>query len=177
LAQAPSELVLIDQHAAHERVLYEEFKRKLKTSEIEVQQLLFPVTLEFSYRESGLLGEHLEFLNRYGLELEYFGGSTYLLKAVPTLLTKANYQRLLVDIIDQLADPEKTPNPEKKIDQVLTLMACHAAIRANDPLTLDQMTALLHQLDQVELPYTCPHGRPTTIKMSLYELEKKFRRA
>lgn len=176
LAQAPDELILIDQHAAHERIVYEEFKTKLKTSEIEVQPLLFPISLEFSYRESNLLGECLEFLNSYGLELEYFGGSTYLLKAVPTLLAKADYQRLLADIVDQLADWEKTPGPEKKMDQLITLMACHAAIRANDPLTLEQMLALLQQLDRVELPYTCPHGRPTTIKMSLYELEKKFRR-
>lgn len=177
LAQTPDELILIDQHAAHERIVYEELKRKLKTSDMEVQPLLFPITLELSYRESNLLAEHLEFLNRYGLELEHFGGTTYLLKAVPALLTKVNYQRLLADLVDHLADPGKAPDPEKKMDQVITLMACHAAIRANDPLTLDQMAALLQQMDQVELPYTCPHGRPTTIRMSVSELEKKFRRA
>lgn len=176
LAQTSDELILIDQHAAHERVLYEEFKKKLKTSQIDVQPLLFPVTLEFSYRESHLLSEHMEILGKYGLELEPFGGSTYLLKAVPALLMKANYPNLLVDIVDQLADSEKTPDPEKKMDQILILMACHAAIRAHDPLTLDQMTALLRQMDQVEFPYTCPHGRPTTFRISVHELEKKFRR-
>ncbi len=176
LAQTSDELILIDQHAAHERVLYEEFKKKLKASKMDIQPLLFPVTLEFSYRESHLLSEHLEFLSKYGLELEPFGGSTYILKAVPALLMKANYPRLLADVVDQLADPERAPDPEKKMDQILTVMACHAAVRANDSLALDQITALLHQMDQVELPYTCPHGRPTTFKMSVYELEKKFRR-
>jgi DNA mismatch repair protein MutL len=176
LAQTPDELILIDQHAAHERVVYEELKRKLNTLKMEVQPLLFPITLELSYREGDLLMEHLEFLGRYGLELEHFGGSTYLLKAVPTLLTKVNYQKLMTDIVDQLAGSEKSPNPEKKMDQVITLIACHAAIRANDPLTQDQITALLQQMDQVELPYTCPHGRPTITRISLYELEKKFRR-
>ncbi|HWP48927.1 MAG TPA: DNA mismatch repair endonuclease MutL [Candidatus Limnocylindrales bacterium] len=176
LAQTSDELILIDQHAAHERVLYEEFKKKLKTSKIDIQPLLFPVTLEFSYRESHLLLEHLGFLSKYGLELEPFGGSTYILKAVPALLMKANYPKLLADVVDQLADPERAPDPEKKMDQILTVMACHAAVRANDPLNLDQITALLRQMDQVELPYTCPHGRPTTFKISVYELEKKFRR-
>ena len=175
LAQADEELFIVDQHAAHERVFYEKFKVQFQHNKIDIQQLLFPVSLELSHREYAILEEHLDFLRQYGLELEPFGGTTYLLKAVPALLAKADYKKLLYDIIDQLGE-SKTATIEHKLDEVLMLMACHAAIRAHQRLQDSQIIALLQQMDALELPYTCPHGRPTVIKISLYDLEKKFGR-
>ncbi len=176
LAQVGEELFIIDQHAAHERIFYERLKAQFHTTDMEIQQLLFPVSIELSHREQAVLEEHRDMLNRHGLELEPFGGTTYLLKAVPVLLAKADYQKLLYDIIDQLTETSKSESIEHKLDEVLILMACHAAIRAHHRLQEPQILALFQQMDAVELPYTCPHGRPTVLKVSLHDLEKKFGR-
>jgi DNA mismatch repair protein MutL len=176
LAQAGEELFIIDQHAAHERVFYEKLKKQFQERDIDIQQLLFPVSIELSHREQAVLEEHLNTLHDYGFELDPFGGTTYLLKAVPALLAKADYKKLLYDIIDQLGESQKAESIEHKLDEVFMVMACHAAIRAHQRLQDSQMIALLQQMDALDLPYTCPHGRPTVIKISLYDLEKKFGR-
>ncbi len=176
LAQAGEELFIIDQHAAHERVFYETLKKQFQARDIDIQQLLFPVSIELSHREQAVLEAHLSTLHEYGLDLEPFGGTTYLLKAVPALLAKADYKKLLYDIIDQLGESHGAENIEHKLDEVFMLMACHAAIRAHQRLQESHIIALLQQMDTLDLPYTCPHGRPTVIKISLYDLEKKFGR-
>ena len=175
LAQADEELFIIDQHAAHERIYYERYKAQFQEKDFEVQQLLFPVSLELSHREQAILEEHLDSLKEHGFELEPFGGTTYLLKAVPALLAKSDYKKLLYDIIDRF-ESDQNVTIEQKIDQVLMLMACHTAIRAHQRLQDSQIIALLKQMDELDLPYTCPHGRPTVIKISLDDLEKKFGR-
>jgi DNA mismatch repair protein MutL len=176
LAQAGDDLIFIDQHAAHERIFYEKLKVQFQHANLEIQQLLFPVAIELSPREQAVLEDHLDLLQHYGLELEPFGGATYLLKTVPALLAKADHKKLLYDILDQLTEIEKTAPVEHQFDQVLILMSCHAAIRAHQPLQPAQILALLQQLDAIEYPYTCPHGRPTVLKISLRDLEKKFGR-
>ena len=175
LAQADEELFIVDQHAAHERVYYEKYKAQFQNNDFEIQQLLFPVSLELSHREQAILEEHLESLQEHGFELEPFGGTTYLLKAVPALLAKSDYKKLLYDIIDRF-ESNKSVTIEQKIDQVLMLMACHTAIRAHQRLQDSQIIALFKQMDELALPYTCPHGRPTVIKISLGDLEKQFGR-
>ncbi|PID56742.1 DNA mismatch repair protein MutL [candidate division KSB3 bacterium] len=175
LAQTNEDLYIIDQHAAHERVYYEKYKAQFQTQDFEVQQLLFPVSLELSHREQAILEEHLDSLHEHGFDLEPFGGTTYLLKAVPALLAKSDYKKLLYDIIDRY-EAHKSSTIEQKIDQVLKVMACHTAIRAHQRLQDSQIIALLKQMDELALPYTCPHGRPTAIKISLGDLEKKFGR-
>lgn len=176
LAQDGDELVIVDQHAAHERICYDKLKRQLRETTPDIQPLLFPISIELSHREQAILDEHLEDLEQYGLEIEHFGGMTYLLKAVPALLINADYKKLVYDMIDQLTDTEKTTSVEQQFEKILTVMACHSAIRAHQPLHDVQITAMLRQLDAVELPYTCPHGRPTVITISLHDLEKKFGR-
>ena len=117
LVQAGDDLFIIDQHAAHERICYEKLKAQFQQTQIDIQQLLFPVALELSHREYAVLEEHLELFKQYGLELEPFGGMTYLLKAVPTLLAKADYKKLIYDIVDQLTEAGKTVTsalPEKE---------------------------------------------------------------
>jgi len=175
LAQDGEDLFIIDQHAAHERVFYEKFKAQFQQNALDVQPLLFPVSLELSHREQAILEEHLDALRQYGFEVEPFGGMTWLIKAVPALLAKADYKKLLYDMLDQLGDT-KTATIEQKFDGVLKLMACHGAIRAHHRLQDSQIFALLQQMDALELPYTCPHGRPTVIKITLQDLEKRFGR-
>jgi DNA mismatch repair protein MutL len=176
LLQDGDELCIIDQHAAHERIYYEKLKRQFSQSAIDIQQLLFPVSLELSHREQAALEEYLPQLNTYGLEIEHFGGTTYLLKAVPALLAKADHKKLLYDIVDRLIETDETTDLDQIFDAVLILMACHGAIRAHQPLQQSQILALLQQMDAAEYPYTCPHGRPTIIKLSERDLEKTFGR-
>jgi DNA mismatch repair protein MutL len=176
LIQAGEDLLIIDQHAAHERIFYEKLKGQFQNAHIEIQQLLFPVSIELSHREQAVLEEHLGLLKQYGLELEPFGGTTYLLKAVPTLLSKADHKKLLYDIVDQLTEIGKTAPVEQILDEILILMSCHGAIRAHQPLQQAQIVALLQQMDAIDYPYTCPHGRPTVVKIDLRDLEKKFGR-
>ena len=176
LAQAGDDLFILDQHAAHERVFYEKLRRQFASQTLEIQPLLFPVALELSHREQAALEAHLDNLRAYGLEVEPFGGTTYLLKAVPALLTKADYKKMVYDILDQLTDTEEAANMQQTLDDVLKVMACHAAIRAHHHLQDAQITALLQQMDDLDLPYSCPHGRPTVLKISLADLEKKFGR-
>ena len=176
LVQDGSELCIIDQHAAHERIYYERLKQQFSEAAIDIQQLLFPVSLELSHTEQAILEEHLAQLNAYGLEVEHFGGTTYLLKAVPALLAKADHKKLLYDIIDRLVEREKAADLAQIFDGVLILMACHAAIRAHQTLQQSQILALLQQMDAAEYPYTCPHGRPTLIKLTERDLEKIFGR-
>lgn len=176
LVQDGEDLCIIDQHAAHERIYYERLKQQFQQTEPDIQQLLFPVSIEVSPREQAALEEYLAQLNKYGLELEHFGGTTYLLKAVPALLAKTDHKKLLYDIIDRLVETEKATPFDQIFDEVLILMSCHAAIRAHQPLQQAQIFALLQQMDAAEYPYTCPHGRPTIIKINLHDLEKRFGR-
>ena len=175
LAQDGEQLFIIDQHAAHERVFYEKFKAQFQANALDVQPLLFPVSLELSPREQAILRDHVDELRRYGLELEPFGGATWLLKSVPALLAKTDFHKLLRDLFDQLGETN-TATVAQRFDDVLKLMACHGAIRAHHRLQDAQILALLHQLDALELPYTCPHGRPTVIAITLQDLEKRFGR-
>lgn len=176
LVQDGEELCIIDQHAAHERVYYERLKAQIQQGQLEVQALLFPVSLDVSPREQTALEEYRAALGQYGLEIEPFGGSTYLLKSVPALLAKADYKKLLFDLFDQLVDTEKTMPLDQIFDAILKLMACHAAIRAHQPLQQAQIFGLLQQMDTVEYPYTCPHGRPTIVKITAQDLAKTFER-
>lgn len=176
LVQDGENLCIIDQHAAHERIYYERLKQQFQQATLEIQQLLFPVSIELSPREQAALEEYLVQLNKYGLELEHFGGATYLLKAVPALLAKTDHKKLLYDIIDRLVETEKATTLDHIFDEILILMSCHAAIRAHQPLQHAQIFALLQQMDAAEYPYTCPHGRPTIIKINVRDLEKKFGR-
>jgi DNA mismatch repair protein MutL len=176
LVQGGDELFIIDQHAAHERIYYEQLKTQFQDQQLDIQRLLFPVSVELSHREQAVLEDHLDMLRQYGLELEHFGATTYLLKAVPALLARADYKKLLYDVIDQLAEAGETVTLEQQFNEVLILMACHAAIRAHQPLQPSQIRALLQQMDEAAMPYTCPHGRPTIIKIHVHDLEKKFSR-
>jgi DNA mismatch repair protein MutL len=169
-------LVLIDQHAAHERVVFESLKAAYKRSAIATQGLLVPETLELSHREAGILETLLEDLRGVGIEMESFGGKTYLIKSVPALLAGRPVKPLVMEIVEKAADIGLSSDMGRGVDECLAIMACHGAIRANQKLGEAQIKALLEQMDNVEQASRCPHGRPTVIHQSLRQVEKDFKR-
>ncbi|BCA80048.1 DNA mismatch repair endonuclease MutL [Desulfuromonas sp. AOP6] len=176
LCQEGDDLILIDQHAAHERIGFERLKSQLRQGKIERQALLFPDVLEFDFRQAALVQEHLDDLQRLGFEMEPFGGNSFVLKAVPQLLHKADPVALLRDVAGELAQIGQSDMLEEALDQVLILMACHTMVRANQKLSLPQMQALLNDMDTVDFKGHCPHGRPVMQRLSRGEIEKMFKR-
>ena len=176
LCESTAGLILIDQHAAHERILFEQLKRRSEASKAASQKLILPETMELGYREAQILSQLIPDLNQMGLELESFGGNTFVIKAVPAQLADRELKPLVIEIVEKMAEIGFAPGLEKALDECLILMACHGAIRANQELSDRQIKHLLGQLDQCENPSHCPHGRPIWIRWSLRSLEKSFKR-
>lgn len=169
-------MVLVDQHTAHERILFEKLEREFLKSKIERQQLLFPVTIELSHSESILLENHLEDIMKIGLEIECFGKNTFLIRSVPSILEGKDYSALLLEIVDILSQAEKRGSFEQVFTETFKVIACHGAIRAHQRLEFGEIKNLLLELEKTKLPYTCPHGRPISLVYSLRDIKKKFLR-
>ncbi len=171
-------LVLIDQHNSHERILYNEAQKALEKDGtiggVPTQQLLFPAHLELTPGQILAWQTHADQMEAMGFTIEPFGGQSILVQGIPASLKNWNEGRLLLDILDDLAWDDK-PSQENKVD-LLASYACHAAVRAGEPLTLPEMQNLVDQLFATDTPLSCPHGRPTLIQFTLDELEKKFGR-
>ncbi len=171
-------LVLIDQHNSHERILYNEAQKALEKDGsiggVPTQQLLFPAHLELTPGQILAWQTHADQMLAMGFTIEPFGGQSILVQGIPASLKNWNEGRLLLDILDDLAWDDK-PSQENKVD-LLASYACHAAVRAGEPLTLPEMQNLVDQLFATDTPLSCPHGRPTLIQFTLDELEKKFGR-
>lgn len=176
LAQDGDDLILIDQHAAHERIAFERLRTQFRQGSVERQTLLFPSVLELDFRAAALLNEHLEELVRLGFDLEPFGDKTFALKAVPRLLNEAEAERLVRDVAGEIAAVGKSALVEEALDEVFAVMACHSVVRANQTLGSAQISALLRELDQVDFKAHCPHGRPVMKRLSLAEVERMFKR-
>jgi DNA mismatch repair protein MutL len=173
IAEGPNGLYLIDQHAAHERILYDRISAQWAQKEVEVQGLLQPITIELSPREEETLRASKEFLSEFGFTIEPFGDRSYVIRAIPALMARANIIEIISALLDSLASKE-SPNPwEEKITQSL---ACHGAIRAGQQLSNEEMRELIKQLEQTKQPRACPHGRPTMIHLSSHQLEREFGR-
>ena len=176
LCESAEGLVLIDQHAAHERIIFEQLKNRSPASKKSAQKLLIPETIDLGYREAKILEGLIPDLNELGLEIEPFGGNTFVVKSVPALLENKEVKPLVMEIVEKIAQIGFTPGLEKAIDQCLILMACHGAIRANQKLSDEEIKGLLDQLDKCDQPSNCPHGRPTWISWSIKDFEKSFKR-
>jgi DNA mismatch repair protein MutL len=174
LCQVEDGLLLVDQHAAHERVLYETLKGRFEASGIESQGLLVPYRLEVPQRDTKRMLDHQEALARLGIEIEPFGGNTFLLRTVPAFLEKAEWGRFLQDLLPELEKGEKVGQPVS--EGALSVMACHGAVRAGQRLTREEMERLLEQLGDAVLPGHCPHGRPVVVRLRYHDLEKMFKR-
>ena len=175
VAQGSDGMYLIDQHAAHERILYEKYMEK-PDAFIASEQLLFPVTLDLTHREAQLLNDTIIVFTDLGFVIEHFGGESFILRGIPTGAGKDGGKEIFLDLLDYFSQNRYTISNKALREKFLITMACRNAIKANDKLGLPEMESLLAMLAQAEQPYTCPHGRPTMIHFSGYDLEKKFKR-
>jgi DNA mismatch repair protein MutL len=173
LAEGPDGLYMIDQHAAHERILFEKVLAQRAQKNVDIQGLLEPMTIDLSPRQEEILRNRQELLGEFGLTLEHFGGRSYLLRAVPAVMKGGDLFEAVRSLLDSLAGSEERLRREERIAFTI---ACHGAVRAGDPLTMDEMRALVRQLEETQQPGTCPHGRPTMIHLSARQLEKEFGR-
>ncbi|RHV08113.1 DNA mismatch repair endonuclease MutL [Firmicutes bacterium OM07-11] len=176
LVQFQDNLYIIDQHAAHERVLYERTLKEMKNREFTSQYLSPPIILTLSMQEAELLKTHKERFERIGFEIEPFGGEEYAIRAVPANLFSIAKKELFMEMLDNLADGLSTNMTPNIIDEKVASMSCKAAVKGNNRLSAQEVDALIGELLELENPYHCPHGRPTIIAMSKKELEKKFKR-
>ena len=172
IAESPDGLFLIDQHAGHERILFEQVLSQRATKAIEVQGLLEPMVFEVTARQAELLRSRSGVLSENGFTMEQFGERVYLLRSVPALLKKQDIIPVLIEILEFLSGTQGADWQEA----IATSLACHGAVRAGQTLTFPEMEELIRQLEQTQLPYTCPHGRPTTIHVSASRVEKEFGR-
>lgn len=172
IAEGPDGMYLIDQHAAHERVLFERIRDQRLRRAVEVQGLLQPAPVELTVRQQELLESQSEALSEYGFGIEHFGERTYLVRSVPAMLKGQNVAQSLVEVLDFLAEGEKGDRRE----EIAISLACHGAVRAGQALSYEEMRDLIRQLEQASQPRTCPHGRPTMVHLSSTQLEKGFGR-
>jgi DNA mismatch repair protein MutL len=176
ICQSGDDLLLIDQHAAHERIAFEKLRTQYRASGVERQMLMFPLVLEFDFREGAVVAEHLEFLERLGFEIEPFGGTAFAVKAVPHLFSGGETERLIRDVVGELATIGKSSLVEQALDGLLMLMACHRVVRANQVLSTAEIRALLSELDKTPFNAQCPHGRPVMQRLTLTDVERMFKR-
>jgi DNA mismatch repair protein MutL len=169
-------LTVIDQHALHERILYEHLRQRVLSGQVEVQRLLMPVTIELSAREAGQVLDQAELLAELGLHVEPFGGQTVALTAYPTLLGKTDPAQLLRSIVEQLESTGQNVTRRDLLDSLLHTMACKAAIKAGHRLAAEEIEDLLAQRHLVDDHHHCPHGRPTALTLSRAELDRQFGR-
>jgi DNA mismatch repair protein MutL len=176
VVEADDGLVIVDQHALHERIMYDALRRKITEGPLESQRLLLPETFTATQRELALLSEHADLLHRLGIEAEPFGRDAIAVQAFPSILKDTDAAAFLRDLLDRLAEKGEQTHTEEAIHDVLDMMSCKAAVKAGDPLTPDEIDALLAQKDRVEKSSNCPHGRPTTLRLTIRDLEKQFKR-
>ena len=175
LVEFDEKLFIIDQHAAHEKVLYERTLKGLKNKEHTSQMLKPPMVISLSMQEEALLKKYMQQFTDLGYEIEHFGGMEYQICAVPGNLYNINKKELFIEILDNLNELSGRNNPELILEKIAS-MSCKAAVKGNMKLSRMEMKSLIKELLTLDNPYQCPHGRPTIISMSKYEIEKKFKR-
>ena len=169
-------MLVIDQHALHERILFEQLKQRLRSGSLEVQRLLIPEPVDLTAEQAARTLEHREALQELGLGVEDFGGNTLLLTSYPAILSSRRPESILRAVVDHLVAQERAPDREQLLNDLLSLMACHAAVKAGDHLTPEEIAALVGQRELANDAHHCPHGRPTALLFSRQELERQFRR-
>ncbi len=174
--QTDDGFIIIDQHALHERILYESLRNRIQNSKLESQRLLIPESFEITDAQADAIKANADLIEKLGIELVPFGPRTYAIQAFPTLLARAETIDFVHDLIDLLMDKGLNLDPERLLDEVLNMAACKAAIKAGQALSDNEIEQLLADRLRVECASRCPHGRPTTINFSLSDLEKQFKR-
>jgi DNA mismatch repair protein MutL len=178
LLESDRGLVLVDQHAAHERILFEQMMNRIEqNASAPSQKLLLPETIELPPRDAQFLREQLAVLTKLGVGLSEFGERTFLLDALPPFVKAADPRRFVFDLVDELRAAGREVNLARLGEHTVAKTVCRHAVKANDPLVGPELENLVEDLRHCTMPYTCPHGRPTLIEMNYRELEKKFGRA
>jgi DNA mismatch repair protein MutL len=176
LASDGDAMVVVDQHAAHERITFEELRTSWRDRRYDAQSLLVPHVLSLNSLRAATLRDNLEFFQRLGFEIEPFGDNDFAIKVGPAVLKSAKHEQLIVDALDELSESGQSGTIDEAIDAVLIRMACHKSVRAGDTLTIEEVYRLYRDLDQVDFGANCPHGRPVYFTMTLEELETRFGR-
>ncbi|OWY07757.1 DNA mismatch repair protein MutL [Thioclava sp. F42-5] len=176
IAQTERGIVIVDQHAAHERLVYEKLKGQMAENGVPAQALLIPEIVELSQGDAALLLEHADALSRLGLTIEPFGGSAIAVRETPAVLGEINAEGLLRDVLDELSDLGDSQLVQAKIEAVLSRMACHGSIRSGRQMRADEMNALLRQMEATPHSGQCNHGRPTYVELKLSDIERLFGR-
>ncbi len=169
-------IVIIDQHAAHERILYEKIKTRMKSSKLPTQRLLFAQTIHFNFTEAKIMEKLLPQLNKIGLEIKPFGGNSFVIRSVPAIISNCKAEKLIMEIIESYKEFETANCFDTIFDSCIKIMACHGAIRAGDSLKEPEIRALLNDLEKCKNPLNCPHGRPVILKWETINIEKSFKR-
>ncbi|MCB1396194.1 MAG: DNA mismatch repair protein MutL, partial [Rhodobacteraceae bacterium] len=168
--------VIVDQHAAHERLVYERLKRQMAENGVPSQALLIPEIVPLSSGDTARLMEHADALERLGLVLEPFGGDAIAVRETPAALGAVDARKLVLDILDELADLGQSQALSARIDAVLSRMACHGSVRSGRQMRAEEMNALLREMEATPLSGQCNHGRPTYVSLKLSDIEKLFGR-
>ncbi|MBN1488576.1 MAG: hypothetical protein JXA69_01560, partial [Phycisphaerae bacterium] len=176
IAETVEGVIIVDQHALHERVLYEQLRAQVSHGPLESQRLLLPETVGASSEQVATLEVYGELLERLGLEISPFGPNAVAIHAAPTLLREERMVAFVRDLIDKLAAGPVEPDSEAMLEELLQMMACKAAVKAGDALSPEEVEALLAKRETVERSSNCPHGRPTTLRLTLHDLERQFKR-
>jgi DNA mismatch repair protein MutL len=176
LMQGPKGVLVVDQHIAHERVLYERFREAAQNKKVEVQDLLFPLTVEFPPAEAQALTEHLTSLRDLGLVLEPFGSNGFLVRSVPAILKNQDQEGIIREIAGRLIREERDHTLQGRMEDIVIMMSCRNAIKVNHSMELDQIRKLMYDLEQTQMPYTCPHGRPIALLFEMNDILRKFQR-
>ena len=175
MVEYEDKLFFVDQHAAHEKVMYEKLKKDLQEKTIHQQMIAPPIVRSFNLKEKEKYLRYQDAFANLGFQVEEFGGEDYCIRAVPSNLYGINQQDLFLELLDQVEEGSQSLSLAMITDK-LASMACKAAVKGNQKISFQEMDSLMEQLMELENPYQCPHGRPTIISMSKYELEKKFKR-
>ncbi|MBI5754424.1 DNA mismatch repair endonuclease MutL [Candidatus Peregrinibacteria bacterium] len=169
-------LVLIDQHAAHERVRYEQLMEQFENQQKSVQPLLMALQMNLSNEEVAMIAQNKEVFDGLGFEIEPFGGNSFVVHAVPAFLAKEDIEQVIKGVLDDILNQKNPSKLHGKTEEILTYMSCRSAIKFGQKLSLVEMQALILQMEKLKRPYTCPHGRPTMISLTMDELSKMFGR-
>jgi DNA mismatch repair protein MutL len=169
-------MLVIDQHALHERILFEQFRNRVREGKLEVQRLIVPEPIELTMEQAGAVLEARTQLMELGLEVEDFGGGTVAVSSYPALLGRVPVGQIFQGVVDVLTTKDRAPTRDQLFDRLLATMACKAAVKAGDRLSREEIDYLMQLRPVAEDSHHCPHGRPTSLTFSRHELDKQFRR-
>jgi DNA mismatch repair protein MutL len=176
VAETEDGIVIVDQHALHERIIYEQLRRRITNGSLESQRLLLPETLHVTPEQAAILEQNGPLLRQLGMEVVSFGTDSVAVQSFPSLLKDTDVVSFLHDLLDFLAQQSGEIKTDVVINSVLSMMACKAAVKAGDPLTPEEIDAMFARRDLTEKPGSCPHGRPTMLRLTKADLDRQFHR-